>query len=796
VAVSKALQSILDEMEIRRVEYIHASNADKKIDVSGVISYPGRLTSSDLIASPAVGDLVISKGNDICLILEQLGKDSYTACRLSGFLYEVSRFELAMNLGKVVDASVLKDCTRVVTIDGVSEKILVRQLAGPINALFREFRSAAENSRPKVKAALASIIDRIRLDQKSTLNIPFFEMVRQVEQIAKTPMSKTDLNSTSLQALFGELPDTPIRRIAFTVDPLYVLVVHSLLKDSFYKNILFNNTPDKSQLQMLSIMRSSWELAYGNLPRMHFTKLLNATDDKQLTFLSRISDGFTDLVKGYALDDIPQSDPEARSSAILGLKELKELRDDSIDPGRALKVLAEKKLVNTSIGPFFDQIRYEFLKKHASTLAHLDLPFTAVDTVQGIRKDFGSVNVYCIDAENSLEIDDGISVRLSNGANIATVSVHIADPISAVESFRQNTFLRTAYKTSSTAYFPVGAIPMLHRNFTGPFSLTANNGPKRCLTVSFDFNLQSKVLVKNSTSISYHTIENIRQITYDRVNEILSSNGNDQVAIDLSLLNQISQSLLENRKGKGAVTEFEPRASVAVKWSENKEPIIDLQVPSPIFSPSQALVSELMIAANSLIATYTKNNEIPSLYRSQRSGNIETSLPGQMAEPSWESAVISQGAAPHHSLALDNYSHSTSPLRRFQDLVVHWQLKCHFLGKRQILFSDGELSIMSVAIQSLQQLIKEAQNKSSKYWILRKLEILVTGNPHLKVSCTVSREPTRQDFENDYQQVYCDEFGISLPLRLSNKKPYPVGTRLTCAIIELNPTCLKAALTA
>lgn len=791
-AASKALESILEEMERRKVEYIHTINADRKINLEGAISYPRRLNSFDLQASPAVGDLFVSRGNEIGLVLENLGNESYTICKVSGVLAKVSARDLVMKLGRAVDPKVLKDCTRIVTIDGTEEKILLAQLAGPINSLLREFKLSAETLRKEIKPALGSLVDQIRTEQKYVTNVPFFELARQLEFYSKEKKALS-LRDSSVRALFGKMPVMPQvpEEVRHTVDALYVFVVYTLLNQFFFKSILFDNTADRSQLQTLSILPSDW----------NWTK---ASDRSQLRMILEskrpISDiqynSFTELVRRYALDDISKNDSESRSNAVLGLRQVRSLNDQEIGPDLAVKLLAERGLVNTAIGPFFDQVRFEFLKKHASTISQFEAQIPEIDTVAQLRTDFGDTKVYCIDAEGAYEIDDGISVRLKTG-NIATVSVHIADPISAVDSFTTSPDLINAYRTSSTAYFPVGAVPMLHHKFSQVFSLTAGQS-KRAITFSFDFDLGGDEIVDKSFKIEYHSIRNIHKITYDAVDEILDKKTDDSpVAKDLALLSRISNSMFERREGKGAVRSFGPQASVKVDLS-SRTPKIELEVREDIVTPSQRLVSEMMVTANSLVARYTKQNSIPSIYRSQSSGIFDEILDTanedqKQRPPSFESAVVSPVSKPHYSLALDDYSHTTSPLRRFQDLLVHWQLRSHLLEREQDLFTNLQLVTMSVRIQSLQQLIKEAQKKSLKYWILRKLEQMLVGKRQLKLSCKVIREPVLSSFEKEYQQVYCEDLGLSIPLTLEGHKPYPVDTQLRCEVVELNPWSLKVA---
>ena len=99
-------------------------------------------------------------------------------------------------------------------------------------------------------------------------------------------------------------------------------------------------------------------------------------------------------------------------------------------------------------------------------------------------------------------------------------------------------------------------------------------------------------------------------------------------------------------------------------------------------NPSRMLVSEMMILANTLMAEFLKNNDMPGVFRSQAQPKqrifkgIETELmPNFLQRKQLSRAVITTHAEPHAGLGVPAYVTATSPIRRYHDLLTQRQIK-------------------------------------------------------------------------------------------------------------------------
>jgi exoribonuclease-2 len=117
--------------------------------------------------------------------------------------------------------------------------------------------------------------------------------------------------------------------------------------------------------------------------------------------------------------------------------------------------------------------------------------------------------------------------------------------------------------------------------------------------------------------------------------------------------------VLEAGRGKPAANQNLVDYNFSVDWRDHRRrPRPHRDRPPPRGSPLDKLVAELMIAANSTWGKALAEAGIPALYRAQTGGKVR----------------MTTAAAPHEGLGVDCYAWSSSPLRRYVDLVNQWQL--------------------------------------------------------------------------------------------------------------------------
>ena len=341
----------------------------------------------------------------------------------------------------------------------------------------------------------------------------------------------------------------------------------------------------------------------------------------------------------------------------------------------------------------------------SSSLENLPLNFN------NERIDLTHLKVYTIDDESTEEIDDGLSVEVLEN-NIIKLWIHIADPTYLISPGDELDL--EARKRSTTLYLPTGTISMFPTELaTGPMSLRQG---QLCPSLSFGVILDENGAVLDY-SINTSFIKPTYRLTYNDVNEILQLGITAEP--ELAILAKASKQRYCWRKSQGSITIKMPEASIKVKSED--EIIIDLLETSV----SRQLVAEMMILAGEVAGDYCKKNNIPVPFRGQPQPELPSEeelllLPAgpvrscalRRCMPKGEMATIPYR---HSSLGLDYYTQVTSPIRRYTDLLTHFQIKAH-LSNQSLPFT---LDMMQNILYSVTLSAQEAsfvERQTNRYW--------------------------------------------------------------------------------
>ena len=207
-----------------------------------------------------------------------------------------------------------------------------------------------------------------------------------------------------------------------------------------------------------------------------------------------------------------------------------------------------------------------------------------------------------------------------------------------------------------------------------------------------------------------------KQMTYSEAN--LLNGKNDPI----TTLYKIATLLREKRLKAGAIQITLPEVNV---WVEDNQEIGYLKIDRE--NPSRMLVSEMMIFANSLMAEFLSNNNMPAVFRSQAQPKqrlfkgIETSLSlNFMQRKQLSRAIIGTDPESHSGLGVKAYVTATSPIRRYHDLLTQRQIKAIFGYSKA--YSKSELETILQTISPSIANAGRVQASRKRYWITKYLE--------------------------------------------------------------------------
>ena len=397
----------------------------------------------------------------------------------------------------------------------------------------------------------------------------------------------------------------------------------------------------------------------------------------------------------------------------------------------------------------FDRKTLHNMSPSYSLESYLDLP----DSHESLRHDFGSLPVYVIDAADAKELDDGISLERIPGSTDVWVHVHIADPTRWLAPGDDIT--SRAMRHGSTFYASGdGARPMMPQDLVmSAMSLGATKGvgaSQVVLTFSAKVTEKGEMLDYN---IRAGVVHNVKTITYNSVDKVLQG-GSQADDLDASSLQDLrdmharAQAIRRRRLADSGLEWFVSEAEVAIaRPSETTK--VEWHMPDNPHAPSRILVSECMILASQVAGKFGKEHDITLPYR----GSAVPYIPQRSLPEGWTPDMVIRdlldkrdpvtlatsqldvaklgmfvrGTPPsprpvdHWILGVTaqsgGYSRVTSPLRRFADMIGHWQIKQALLPtSRKPLFDEQYMERLCLYTNKVERRIKRLDLASRGYW--------------------------------------------------------------------------------
>ncbi|NMG57624.1 RNB domain-containing ribonuclease [Geitlerinema sp. P-1104] len=331
------------------------------------------------------------------------------------------------------------------------------------------------------------------------------------------------------------------------------------------------------------------------------------------------------------------------------------------------------------------------------------------------RLDLTHLKVYTIDDASTQEIDDGLSLEFLDGDR-QRLWVHIADPTRWLTPGDELDL--EARRRCTTVYLPTGMTPMLPPELaTGPMSL---NSGQTCCALSFSIILNPDGSVEEF-SIHPSLVKPTYRLTYDDVDEMLELGVRAEP--EIIAIAEWAKTRHRWRQSQGSIFIDMPESAIKVKDDEVIIEVLDN-------SASRQLVAEMMILAGEVAARYAQehNLAIPFRHQSQPELPPEEELMQLPAGPVRACAIrkcmprseMSVFPNRHASLGLDTYTQVTSPIRRYTDLLTHFQLKAHLRGDTQPFSSEQvQQLMMSVMVSAKEAVLVERQ--TCRYWAIEYL---------------------------------------------------------------------------
>jgi exoribonuclease II len=349
------------------------------------------------------------------------------------------------------------------------------------------------------------------------------------------------------------------------------------------------------------------------------------------------------------------------------------------------------------------------------TVAHELLTNPPIDLDAAHRRDLTHLKVYTIDDESTQEIDDGLSVEmLPDGRQ--KLWVHIADPTRLL--YPGDEFDLEARKRSVTIYLPTGMIPMFPPDLaTGPMSLRQG---KKCCALSFGVILDDNGAA-SEYEITTSTIEPTYRLTYEDVEEMLQL----RIPGEMEIESLAKAAKLRNqwRTSQGSININMPESTIKVSGDEVSIDLIE-------DNRARRLVAEMMILAGEVAAKYGQDNSIPLPYRGQPQPELppEEELILIPVGPARSCAIrrcmprseMATTPSRHASLGLNTYSQVTSPIRRYTDLLAHYQIKAHLRGD-ELPFTVERLQEIMLALGTNIYEAIMVERQTNRYWTLEYL---------------------------------------------------------------------------
>jgi len=455
------------------------------------------------------------------------------------------------------------------------------------------------------------------------------------------------------------------------------------------------------------------------------------------------------------------------------------------------------------------------------------------------REDFRDVTTFTIDPKDAKDFDDALSIRKGTGGKgLYEVGVHIAD---VTHYIGEGSIIdREAEQRATSVYLVDRTIPMLPERLCNFICSLRPDEEKLCYSVIFVLDEEANI---KSWHLAHTVIKSNRRFAYEEVQTILEGNDGDY-ATELRTLDKMAKALRERRFKAGAV-QFD-REELHFDIDEEGKPTRCYFKKS---TDATQLIEEFMLLANRTVAEFIGKKEKPKQqdknqaqnkaktfvyrihdqpdpqkletlraalapfgYRVKTSGTrsaISRSLNKMMEDAQGEreqklvetlalrsmmKAKYSTHNIGHYGLAFDYYTHFTSPIRRFPDMMVHRLLTRYQQGGRSA--NQNHYEELCEHSSEMEQTAANAERDSIKYKMVEfmadkvglEFDAHISGVKSYGIYCEIDENHCEglvgmHDLDGDYYDF--DERNYQLVGRHRHQK-YQLGDAIRIKVASAN----------
>jgi len=492
--------------------------------------------------------------------------------------------------------------------------------------------------------------------------------------------------------------------------------------------------------------------------------------------------------------------------------------------GEIVEVIGKEGTLHAEVTSIAREFGIPFLFNEKTILEAENINLEISDEEINKRLDFRKQTVFTIDPVDAKDFDDALSIEKLENGNYK-VGVHIADVSHYVKAGAS--IDKEASNRGNSVYFVGKAIPMLPEKLSNNICSLVPNEDRFTFSVIFELNEKGVVL---NHQIAKTIINSKRRFTYDEAQKIIES-GQGDYSKEITLLNDLAKLLRSMRMKSGSFEFFTPEVEFQLDGNGHPSKVIKKEI-----RESNMLVEEFMLLANKTIAEriFSRGN-VPFVYRvhdypdeekitefarfvkslgytfnpkagkaasqfnqlmRQVRGTEEEGVINELAVRSMAKAVYSTKNIGHYGLGFKNYTHFTSPIRRYADLLVHRILDKTLVSKGGKNYSLDLLTKICEHISTTERTAMEAERRSVKLKQIQFLQDRLGEEFHAVISGVANYgifvELTdilaeglirARDLEGDFYVL--DEKKYSL-IGKRTKKQFRLGDKITVKLVRVD----------